>query len=133
MNFIENDFLEVSNILHEREKCNVICRTDSDKIIFNSDDNSQLDLCMEVLKNKLIIRRVALKNKHMGTFSILFEWFSNYCKTKNISYIILQTIVSEEMLSFAVKNNFEPVPGKVVKDGQIIWGDYEYTIINEQG
>ena len=58
----------------------------------------------------------------------MFDYFLEYCKSNNIEYIILEAIVSDAMLAFAKKNDFKPVLGKIIKDGQTLWGDYEYRI-----
>lgn len=94
MDLVIDDFIDVINILQQRENCKVNCRSDKGKIIFSSDDNSELDLCIARIKNKLVIRRVAFKNKRTGTFKMLFKWFSDYCLKKGMRYIILETIVS---------------------------------------
>ena len=128
MDFTNEEFFEVINILQQRENCTVKYEIKCGKIIFSSDDNDELDLCISVLENKFIIRRVAFKNKRTGTFKLLFNYFLEYCIINKIEYIILEAIVSDAMLAFAKKNDFKPVLGKIIKDGQTLWGDYEYRI-----
>lgn len=126
-----NDFKDVTALIEKRDKVRMKVANGLSKnnLFFRCDyDETELYL-KESFPKKLIISRIAFKNKRQGIGSAVLELLKKYCLEQGYSSIIVESTLTIEMIEFCKKHEFEPMEGQVFlsKDGEL-YGNYELEL-----
>lgn len=122
--FSENEIADITSLLKEREKADIECIPQINGIWLH-DPSWQTELRLLVLpKIKLTVSRVCFQRRRQGTMSEVVKWMIRYCHNHEIPQICIQSVETQEMVNFCLKNDFSPNPLTSFEiDGRIL-GDY---------
>ena len=122
--FSENEIADITSLLKEREKTDIECIPQISGIWLH-DPSWQTELRLLVLpKIKLTVSRVCFQRRRQGTMSEVVKWMIRYCHNHEIPQICIQSVETQEMVNFCLKNDFSPNPLTSFEiDGRIL-GDY---------
>lgn len=132
----KEDFTAIISTIEKNDDCKLELMQDSLGTLWWTDMNSNYETEFRVSNlfgKKLIISRVAFKNKRIGTMTYVFNQLKNIAHNYNIPEIIMQSVQSYEMQCFCNKNNFKPVISTTceMEDRQgrkFLIGDYSYIL-----
>ena len=122
--FSENEIADITSLLKEREKTDIECIPQISGIWLH-DPSWQTELRLLVLPRiKLTVSRVCFQKRRQGTMGEVVKWMIRYCHNHEIYQICIQSVETEEMVNFCLKNDFRPNPLTTFEiDGRIL-GDY---------
>lgn len=122
--FSENEIADITSLLKEREKTDIECIPQISGIWLH-DPSWQTELRLLVLPRiKLTVSRVCFQKRRQGTMSEVVKWMIRYCHNHEIPQICIQSVETQEMVNFCLKNDFSPNPLTSFEiDGRIL-GDY---------
>ncbi len=91
---------------------------------FHSDDwESELRIIF-LSTFRLTVSRVCFINRRRGTMTEIGAYLEAFCRTHQISELVIQCVETPAMVNWCIKNGFSPIPSaSMVFDG-IIMGDY---------
>lgn len=130
--FAENDKQALIALLEPREKTKILCHSELNGIwLCNEDFTTELRLLL--LGNiRLTISRVCFQNQRQGTMTAVIEYLYDFCRQHDIRTILIQSVLTKEMVSWCCKNEFRPsLTSSFTNNQGIILGDYEKTIRKE--
>lgn len=102
----KRDFLKVKDILERREHCPIKFTGETflkSRVILKGDIT---ELYMISQGDDLIIRRINLKNTRKGTATLVVNELLEICKEKGFARLVVESVLTEEMVSFCKKMDF---------------------------
>lgn len=79
-------------------------------------------------KNAITIARVYFNNTRRGAMTAILEELIKYCKNNNLNKIIIESVLTKEMVSFANKNGFKPDINSIYDYKGLLVGNYELNL-----
>lgn len=123
----ESLFSEIKN----RNGCNLQC-VESLGSTWIKDDELTTEFRYTALANRLIVSRVAFKNRHRGCMTTCFEILKHFATNLNYDIIVIQSVETCEMMQWCLKMGFTaPSCNFMTRDSQgrsVLLGDYHYVI-----
>jgi hypothetical protein len=125
--FNENEKNELKAIIEKKNPCDLEVN-ESFNSIWYQDPKSETELRILFLENfRLTVSRVAFKNKRIGTMTDVYEFLKTFCMRNRIKKLVIQSVETEEMAAFCIKNNL--IPNQFCIDaGNYLMGDYEMEL-----
>ena len=127
--FSENDKQNLITLLESREHVKIFCHDEFNGIWLYSEDFTT-ELRLLLLGNiRLTISRVCFQNQRQGTMTAVIEYLYDFCRQHDIETILIQSVLTKEMVAWCCKNEFRPsLTSSFTNNQGIILGDYEKTI-----
>lgn len=122
------DFKKIGEIISEGENSKVSFRnTNVGNLFIYGDEETELYLKSFPLDG-ITISRVYFYNQRKGTMSKILDELKIYCNKNNLNKIIIESAMTNEMISFANKHNFKPVENCTFNSNGVIVGNYELKL-----
>lgn len=123
----ESLFSEIKN----RNGCNLQC-VESLGSTWIKDDELTTEFRYTALANRLIVSRIAFKNRHHGCMTACFKILKRFAANLNYDTIIIQSVETCEMMQWCLKMGFTASSCNfMTSDYQgrsVLLGDYHYVI-----
>lgn len=88
-------------------------------------ESSDAELRLLILSDKqLIVSRVLFREKRHGTMTGVYRYLARFCKNNGLPTLVIQSVVSEAMANWCIKNGFNPSMTSYVQLPGFIGGDY---------
>lgn len=127
------DFDEIVKLIEKNDDCKLKILEKTRRSLWFKSKDQETELRLLLMPSmKLIVSRVAFKNKRRGTMTIVSQKLENYCIEKNIPELVVQSVLTKEMASFCLKNGFESVIESGIDTGEFFSGDYLKKICEDK-
>jgi len=116
---------ELKKVIEENNMCHIQIQK-SFSGYWLADDNGIEDNELRIFtlgKFRLTISRVNFKYKRKGTMTKVLKILCDFCRKENIDEIVVQSVLTYEMMQFCLKNNFIPSKENILVDN-VLTGDY---------
>ena len=120
---------EIADIIEDGDGCRINVTRGIRELWFRGDEDTELRLVFQ-WDLKLIISRVAFKNKRCGTMSKILNILISFCKENGVKEIETQCVETKAMANFCIKHGFTPDLNASIqiKDADFIIGNYKLAI-----
>lgn len=111
---IDNCPVDISKIkqlfIHDCNGNIYVCRTDKKRFIIEGYDNDNYCIFMlryDGYENQLVVAKVQFINRRQGNMSELYEILREIQTTHKTGKIVMESVLTKEMVSWCIKNGFE--------------------------
>lgn len=127
--FSDNEVMELTKLLEEREKVDIMC-TPQISGIWLHNENWEMELRLLLLyPYRITVSRVCFIYKRQGIMTKVLDFLVRFCRKHGIQNICIQSVETKEMAAFCVKHGFAPNPNASFESGfGFITGDYLLSI-----
>lgn len=80
------------------------------------------------IKDTFVFSRVFLKITRKGIFEKILTECKNYCKQYGFKKILIESILTPEMINFCEKHNFKPILSQCLEYEGKLYGDYQLIL-----
>lgn len=88
-------------------------------------ENSDAELRLLIFSDQqLIVSRVLFREKRHGTMTAVYRYLVRFCKNNGLPTLVIQSVVSEAMANWCLKNGFTQSRNSYVQLPGYIGGDY---------
>lgn len=128
----ENELLTaLEKEISERNNCRVECIKTINTIWLRSDDG-ETEFRYVIFLHRIIVSRISFSKKRSGCMTACFEILKSFAKELDYSVIVIQSVITYEMMCWCEKFGFMPKEFNIdIEDecGRIVkTGDYQYNL-----
>lgn len=76
----------------------------------------------------IMISRVLLQNRRVGTMTHIFDWMRKYACENKLAGCMVQAVSTPEMVSWCLKNGFSPKLSTFYESNGCQYGDYYFYL-----
>ncbi len=114
----------LQNVLNRLTGERFTCQYELSGIWLHS-ESSDAELRLLIFSDqKLIVSRVLFKEKRHGAMTGVYRYLARFCKTNRLHTIVIQSVVTEAMANWCIKNGFTHSKISWVQLPGYIGGDY---------
>lgn len=129
INLKREDFIELKNVIEKLEQTKVEVREGSFCDLWIESYSVETELYLKSSFNKkLIISRIIFENRRKGIASQVLYWLKKYAKTHEFETIIIESVISIEMIKFCEKHSFKANKNQGYIENGLFYGNYELEI-----
>lgn len=86
----------------------------------------EAEIRLKFFGDQLIVSRITLSERGKGTGTKVLEYLKDYAQAKGLGKVVVESVMSKEMVMLCRKCGFVPEPRTVIPLGDFIGGNYEY-------
>lgn len=110
LTFSDEEVMELTKLLEERKEVDIIC-TPQISGIWSHNENWETELRLLLLyPYRVTVSRVWFIHKRQGIMIEALDFLIRFCRKHGIQNICNQSVETQEMAAFCVKNGFTPDP-----------------------
>ena len=110
LTFSDEEVMELTKLLEERKEVDIIC-TPQISGIWSHNENWETELRLLLLyPYRVTVSRVWFIHKRQGIMIEALDFLIRFCRKHGIQNICIQSVETQEMAAFCVKNGFTPDP-----------------------
>lgn len=114
--------------LSEREEVYILCTQElSGTWLHSRTYTSELRILL-LADIQITVSRVCFINRRKGTMTAVLQWLEDFAKRNHIGKIVIQSVETDAMRCWCVKNGFHPNASASIEVGGKIYGDYVRTV-----
>lgn len=130
LNFDNKDIMVYKELLERKDNIQLdIYRSYTGFSLYSIDSNYITELEMSIIPNRqMILNRIVLKNRRIGTMTELFKISIDLCKKYSIHKFIVQSVITKEMSRWCIKNGLSPCEYSGYYVNDVFIGDYSIDV-----
>ena len=122
--FSNNDIAALSAIIEEKDHVDVEPLRELSGIWLRSPD-TWTELRLLILSDvQVTVSRVCFTHQRSGCMTAVFGWLKEFCRKNGIHRIVVQSVQTEEMAGWCIKNGFQSNESTFVRKESVVGGDY---------
>lgn len=127
--FSNNDIAALSAIIEEKDHVDVEPHRELSGIWLRSPD-AWTELRLLILSDvQVTVSRVCFTHQRSGCMTDVFEWLKEFCRKNGIHRIVVQSVQTEEMAGWCIKNGFQSNESTFVRKDSVVGGDYFLEVL----
>lgn len=127
--FSNNDIAALSAIIEEKDHVDVEPHRELSGIWLRSPD-TWTELRLLILSDvQVTVSRVCFTHQRSGCMTAVFEWLKEFCRKNGIHRIVVQSVQTEEMAGWCIKNGFLSNESTFVRKDSVVGGDYFLEVL----
>ena len=127
--FSDSDIVELSSIIEGKDHVDVEPHRELSGIWLRSPD-TWTELRLLILADvQVTVSRVCFTHQRSGCMTAVFEWLKEFCRKNGIHRIVVQSVQTEEMAGWCIKNGFQSNESTFVRKDSVVGGDYFLEVL----